>query len=106
MTIDLIHEALAKAHHFVVALALGVEIRPALASTHGQSGQAVLENLLEGQELQDSKIDTRVKTESAFIWTDGAVHLDAETAIDMDFTFVVHPRNPEHDHAFRLDDSL
>jgi hypothetical protein len=28
------HEALAETHHFGVALALGVEIRPAFAATH------------------------------------------------------------------------
>src|ERR1019366_6506286 len=42
------HEALAEAHHFVVALALGIEIGAALAAAHGQRGQRVLEDLLEG----------------------------------------------------------
>src|SRR5690606_19469095 len=35
------HEGLAEAHHFSVALALGVEVRAALAAAHGQGGQRV-----------------------------------------------------------------
>src|ERR1700681_4230516 len=45
------HEALAEAHHFVVALALGIEIAPALAAAHGQRGERILEDLFERQEF-------------------------------------------------------
>ncbi len=79
------HEALAEAHDFVVALALGIEIRSALAAAHGQRGQRVLEDLLKGQELQNAEIDRRMEAQPALVGTDGAVHLDAEAAIDLDF---------------------
>src|ERR1700675_1358686 len=45
------HEALAEAHYFVVALALGIEIRTALAATHGQRSERVLEHLFERQKF-------------------------------------------------------
>ena len=69
------HEALAEAHHFVVGLALGVEVRAALAAAHRQRGQGVLEDLLEGQELQHAEVDRRVEAQPALVGADGAVHL-------------------------------
>jgi hypothetical protein len=45
---------LAEAHDLAVALALGIEVRPALAGAHRQAGQAVLEGLLEREELEDA----------------------------------------------------
>ncbi len=103
---ELGHEALAEAHDFVIALALGIEIRSALAAAHGKRGQRVLENLLEGKELQDAEIHRRVETEAALVGSDGAVHLDAEAAVDPDLALIVHPGNAEHDDPLGLDDSL
>jgi hypothetical protein len=57
------HEALAETHHFIVALALGVEIAAAFATAHGQGGEAVLEGLLEAQELQDAEVHAGVETQ-------------------------------------------
>ena len=57
VAVQLGHEALAEAHDFHVALAVGVEVRAALAAAHGQGGQAVLEGLLKAEELQDALID-------------------------------------------------
>jgi hypothetical protein len=37
---------------------------------------------------------------------DGAVHLDAETAVDLRQALIVQPGDPEHDHALGLDDPL
>ena len=54
VAVQLGHEALAEAHDFHVALAVGVEVGAALAAAHGQGGQAVLEGLLEAEELQDA----------------------------------------------------
>ena len=53
------HEALAEAHHFVVTLALGIEIRSALAAAHGQRGERILEDLFKCQELQDAEVHAR-----------------------------------------------
>src|SRR4029079_12208813 len=85
---QLAHEALAEAHHLVVALALGIEVRAALAAAHGQGGQRVLEHLLEGQELEDAEVDRGVEAQAALVGADGAVHLDSETAVDVDLSLV------------------
>src|SRR5947208_10874178 len=47
-----------------------------------------------------------MKSEPAFVRPDRAVHLDAEPAVDVDLALVVLPRDAEHDHAFRFNDSL
>src|SRR5690606_7573233 len=48
------HEALAEAHDLVVRTAFRIEIGAALRATDGQSGERVLEHLLETQELDDA----------------------------------------------------
>ena len=42
VAIELGHKALAERHYLAIALALGVEIRTALAAADGQPGEAVL----------------------------------------------------------------
>jgi hypothetical protein len=100
------HEALAEAHHFGVALALGIEVGTALAAAHGKRGEGILEDLFKGQEFQDAKVDRGVEAEAALIRADSAVHLDAEAAIDLDIAMVIEPRNTEHENAFGLHDAL
>ncbi len=100
------HEALAEAHDLDVALALGIEVRPALAAAHRQRGERVLEDLLEGQELQDAQVHRGVEPQPALVGADRAVHLDAVAAVDLDLPLVVHPRHPEHQHPLGLDDAL
>ena len=39
---QLVHEALAEAHHFIIGFALGIEISTAFGSAHGERGEAVL----------------------------------------------------------------
>jgi hypothetical protein len=106
MPVQLGHEALAEAHYFVVALALGVEIRSALCAAHGKRGERILECLLESQKLLNSKVDGRVEAQTAFVGPDCAVHLDAEAAVDLDGAPIVNPRHAEHNHALRLDDPV
>ena len=84
----------------------GIEIRSALAAAHGEGGEAVLEDLLEREELQDAEGDGRMEAEAALVRPDGAVHLNAEAAVDVDLPLVVHPRDAEHDDAFRLHHAL
>ena len=96
------HEALAKSHDLVIAFAFRIEIGSAFSSAHRQRGQAVLENLLEGQEFQNSQIDRRMEAETALVGADRAVHLDAESAIDLDFSLVVHPGHTERNDPFRF----
>jgi hypothetical protein len=100
------HKALAKAHHFVVTLALGIEIRSALAAAHGQRGERILEDLFERQELQDAEIHAGMEAQSALVRADGAVHLDAESTVDLNVALVVKPRHAEHKDALGLDHSF
>src|SRR5690606_1913872 len=46
VAIELGHEALAEPHDFAVGLALRIEVRPALSSADGKSGERILEGLL------------------------------------------------------------
>ncbi len=100
------HEALAEAHDFVVALALGIEIAATFAAAHRQRGERVFEHLLEGQELQNAEVHRGMEAQAAFVRPDGAVHLDTEAAVDLDVALVVKPRHAEHKHALRLYDPL
>ncbi len=85
-----------------VALSLGIKIRPAFSAAHREGREAVLEHLLERKEFQDAESDGGMEAKPAFVRSDGAVHLDPEAAVDVDFSLVIHPRDAEHDHAFRL----
>src|SRR5690606_29812051 len=85
------HEALAEAHHFVIALALGVEVRAALGTADGHAGDGVLEDLLEAEELDHAEVNRRVKTQAALVGTEGTVEAHAEAAIDLDFALVILP---------------
>lgn len=106
MAVQLTHEGLAKAHDFGVALALGIEVRTALAAAHGQGGQGILEGLLEGEEFEYAQVHRRVEAQAALVGADGAVHLDAKPAIDLDLAMIIHPRDPEGNRALRLADAL
>ena len=103
VAIEFGHEGLAEAHHFVVALALRIKIRSTFATAHRQRRQAVLEHLLEGQELQHAQRDGRVEPQAPFVRADGTAHLNPKAAIDLDFAPVIDPGNSEQDHALRLD---
>ena len=47
-----------------------------------------------------------METYTAFVRANGAVHLNAETAVYVNLTFVIHPRNTEHDYSLRLNYTL
>ena len=100
------HERLAEFHHLVVRLALGVEVRTALAAAHREGREAVLEGLLEGEELQDREVHRRVEADAALVGADGAVHLHAVAAVDLDLAPVVEPRHAEDDDPFGFGDAF
>jgi hypothetical protein len=79
----------------MVALALGVEVRPALAPAHRQAGQRVFEGLFKGEEFEDAFIDRGVKADAAFIGSDGVVVLHTPAALDADIVVVVFPADAE-----------
>ena len=103
---ELSHEGLAKTHDLGVGLALGVEVRAALAATHGQAGQGVLEDLLEAEELDDRQVDGGVEAQAALVGAERGVVLDAEAAVHVDVALVVGPRDAELDLALGLDDAV
>ena len=100
MALELGHERLAELHHLVVRLAFGIEVRAALAAAHREGREAVFEGLLEGQELQDREVHRGVEADAALVGADGAVHLHAVAAVDLDLAPVIEPRHAEDDHAF------
>ncbi len=106
MTVQLGHEALAEAHDLSIGLALGVKVGAALAAAHGEGGQAVLQDLLEAEELDDGKIDGGVEAQAALVGADGGVELNAVAAVYLSNAVVVDPGNAEHDNALRLDKAL
>src|SRR5690606_40936831 len=87
-------------------LALGVEVRAALAAAHGQRGQGILEDLFEREELKHPDIDRRMKAQAALVRADGAVHLDAVATVDAHLAHVVYPGYAEHNGAIGLDHAL
>ena len=47
-----------------------------------------------------------MKTQAALVRANGAVHLNAKPAINMNIAMVVSPGNAKHNHPFRFDDAL
>jgi len=86
-------KALAEPHHLIVALAFGIEIRSAFAAAHGQRGERILEHLLECKEFQNAEVDRGMEAQAAFVWSDGAVHLDAEATVDFNIALIIRPRH-------------
>jgi len=100
------HKALAKTHDLSVGFALGVKIATAFTAAHREGGEAVFEDLLKAEELQNGKVDAGVETQAALVGADSAVELDAESAVHMHFAFVVHPGDAKHDDALWFHDTL
>ena len=100
------HEGLAEAHDLVVGLALGVEVGSSLAASDGEGGEAVLEYLLESEELEDGQVDGGVEPQSALVGADGGVELDAVAAVDLHLALVVHPGDAEADDPLGFDEPL
>ena len=67
VTLELGHEGLAKTHDFSVGLALGVKVRAALRTAHGQAGQRVLKDLLKTQELNNGQVYRRVEAQTTLV---------------------------------------
>ena len=81
--------------HFVVALALWVEVGSALSTAHLEASKGILEDLLESEELEDGQVDGRVEAESSLVRAEGAVELDSVTVVDLALAGVVLPGHTE-----------
>jgi Activator of Hsp90 ATPase homolog 1-like protein len=81
---------------------LGVEVRAALAPAELQPGQAVLEDLLEREELDHAQADRGVEPQPALVGPEGAGELDPEAPVDVDLAPLVLPRHLEDQLALGL----
>ena len=97
------HKGLAKTHHFGIGFTFRVEIGAAFAAAHGQCGERIFESLFEAEKLQNREIDRWVKTQTAFVWADGVVELNAVAEVGLHLAAVVGPRHAKHIDAVGLD---
>jgi len=102
----------------VVGLALGVKVGSSLSTTHHQTSQGVLEDLLETEatispaptvcdsQLQDGKIDGGVQSETTLVRTKSRVELNSETPVDGDTSVIPLPGDSEVDDSLGNLDNL
>ena len=102
----LIHESLAETHDFLVGLANRVEVGTALATAQRQIGEAVLEDLLEAQELQHGNVHGLVETEATLVSAEGSVVLHTVAQVGLDFAIAVNPSHAEREDTIGLNDSF
>ena len=93
------HESNAEAADFIVRLSLWVKVATTLCTTHVDSGESVLEDLLKAEELEDGEIDRRMETKSTLVGAEGRVELDAITALNVGLSMVIFPDDTELDDA-------
>jgi len=93
---------MAKAHNLGVALALGVEVRAALAAAHGQRRQAVFQHLLETKEFENAERHRGMKTHPSLVRTDRVVELHTPGAVHPKIPLIILPSNAEDDDPIRL----
>lgn len=78
------HERDAEASYLVVRLPLWIEIGAALPAAHAETGESILEGLLEAEELEDGEVDGGVKTKAAFVRAECGVILKRWIVRDKD----------------------
>ena len=106
VTVKLGDERLAEAHDLVLAFAVGIKVRAALAAADGQRREAVLEIHLKAEELHDREVDGGVEAQTALVGADGGVVLHAVAAVDLHLSGIVHPCDAERDDPVGLDEAL
>ena len=106
MSEELCHEALAECHDFSVTLALRVKIGTALAAADRKTCQGILEDLLKAEELDDTEVYRRMKSETALVRADRGIELYSHRVVDLDLSLIVDPRYAEEDLALRCRQSL
>jgi hypothetical protein len=70
------------------------------------AGEGILEDLLKAQELEDGEIDSRVQTQSTFVWTESRVELHAVALVDVALALVILPDHTELDDALGNGDNF
>ena len=105
VTVQLGHERLAEPHDLALGGLVRIEVRTALRAADGKSGEGVLEDLLESEELDDSQVHRLPEPQTTLVRAEHRGVLHAETAIDTNPTRIVHPRDSEDDLPFRFTDA-
>src|SRR6188474_1888163 len=100
MTAQFSHKTLAKTHHFIVRFSFRIKVRTPFSASHRQSRQTVFKYLFKRKKFQNAKRDGWMKAKTTFIRSDRAIHLDAITAVYMNFSLIIHPGNTKHDDSF------
>ena len=85
---------------------LGIEVGATLAAAHGETGEAVLEDLLEAKKFEHALGDGGMKAQSAFVGSNGVVKLDAPAAIDAHAAVVGFPSDAKGDDAIGFGEAL
>ncbi len=98
------HKALAEAHYLHLALALGVEVRAALAAADGKSRQRIFEYLLEAEKFYNAHVDRGVEAQTALVGAYCAVELNSVAAVCVNLARVVRPRDAENRSSLRLNE--
>lgn len=63
------------------------------------AGEGILKDLLKAQKLEDGQVHRRMESQPAFIGPKGAIELYSVSAVYLDFSFVVLPRDSELNDA-------
>ena len=87
-------------------LPLGSKSMPPLPPPMGSVVSEFLKTCSKARNFRMPRLTDGMEAQSALVGADGAVHLDAESAIDLDVALVVEPRNAEHDDALGLDNAF
>ena len=106
VAVQLRHEALREALDLAVASPVRIEVRPALRPADALTGEGVLQDLLEAEELDDAEIDTGVEAQPALVRPEGGVELHPEAAVHLHAPRVIDPRHAEHDLPLGFDEPL
>lgn len=101
VSLELSHERNAESADLAVRLALGVEVRTSLSTSHVEAGEGVLEDLLITKELENREVDGGVESESSLVRTESRVELDSVSSVDLKVSLVILPHDAELDHSLR-----
>ena len=95
VSVKLSHKALTKCHNLSVGLTFRIKIGAAFTAADRQACQGILENLLESQEFDNTKVNRRMESQAALVGTDRTVKLHTETVVHLHLSLVVYPGNAE-----------
>mmetsp|Transcript_5425 Transcript_5425/g.13651 ORF Transcript_5425/g.13651 Transcript_5425/m.13651 type:complete len:260 (-) Transcript_5425:110-889(-) len=105
MTKEFTHERLTEGHDVTVTPTTRVKVRTAFRTTHGQSCERVLENLLKAKELENTEVHRWMETKSTLVGSNGRVVLDAIATVHLFTPLLIDPANTKLNDTLRLHES-